>query len=85
MLCLIGVVTFSRIPASIKRGIAFMSNLEEYSELEKLYSRLSEGSAEAFKILYDKRKDEIYRYCLRILGDEATARDAFQETFIKMY
>ena len=43
------------------------------------------GSAEAFKILYEKYSSRIYRFCLKILGSETLARDAFQETFVRVY
>ncbi len=43
------------------------------------------GSRDAFRLLYDRFEYPIYRFCKHLTGDEATARDAFQETFIKMY
>lgn len=46
---------------------------------------LNKGSIEAFNILYDKYYSRVYRFCLRMLGDESVAHDAFQETFINMY
>ena len=47
--------------------------------------RLNSGSAEAFKILYKKYNQKVYRYCMRMLNDESIAKDSFQETFIKVY
>ncbi len=52
---------------------------------EQTLDDLRKGSAEAFKILYDKYQKNIYRFCLRMLGDADLAADAFQETFIKVY
>ena len=46
---------------------------------------LRKGSAEAYQILYKKYNQKIYRFCLRMLIDRDAARDAFQETFIKVY
>lgn len=46
---------------------------------------LRKGSAEAFHFLYQKYNKKIYRFCLRMLDDQDAARDAFQETFIKVF
>lgn len=44
------------------------------------------GNDRAFAELYNRYKEEIYTYCLRMLGgDSAEAGDAYQETFIKAY
>ena len=65
----------------------FGKRSDKYNEkqIKKAVSNLKEGSAEAFHILYTKYHNKIYRYCLRMLGDEAQAKDAFQETFIRVY
>ena len=54
-------------------------------ELKQAVKDLKKGSAEAFQILYAKYNNKVYRFCLRMLGDEAQAKDAFQETFIRVY
>lgn len=54
-------------------------------ELERAGKELSNGSVEAFHLLYEKYQNKAYRFCLRMLGDEQLAKDAFQETFIKVY
>ncbi|GAB1372273.1 sigma-70 family RNA polymerase sigma factor [Candidatus Kapaibacterium sp.] len=46
---------------------------------------LQQGSAEAFSLLYNSYAPKIYRFCLRMLGDEQKAADAFQETFMRVY
>ncbi len=43
------------------------------------------GDIQSFNYLFSYFKKAIYRFCLRILGDEASAQDAFQETFIRVY
>jgi len=58
-------------------------NQEE--DLQEVLESLRKGSADAFKFLYAKYNQKIYRFCLRILGDDSLAKDAFQETFIKVY
>lgn len=54
-------------------------------ELIQAAEDLKKGSAEAFHILYNKYQQNIYRFCLRMLGDSMLAKDAFQEIFIKVY
>lgn len=54
-------------------------------DLQELIKELKRGSSEAFHIIYNKYSDNIYRFCLKMLGDTAQAKDAFQETFIKLY
>jgi RNA polymerase sigma-70 factor (ECF subfamily) len=54
-------------------------------ELRKAMEELRKGSAEAFKLLYNKYNRKDYRFCFRMLGDSMLAEDAYQETFIKVY
>lgn len=58
--------------------------VNEQDELNAI-ENLKAGSAEAFQLLYNKYQSNIYRFCLKMLGDTAVAQDAFQETFIKVY
>lgn len=65
-----------------------MFNSKKYDpdiELDEAVENLRKGSAEAFQILYHKYHNGVYRFCLRMLGSEAMAKDAFQETFVKIY
>ncbi|MGE5479589.1 MAG: RNA polymerase sigma factor [Chloroflexota bacterium] len=55
------------------------------SDIAEAIVQLKAGSAEAFHLLYRQYNQKVYRFCLRMLGDEAAAKDAFQETFIKVY
>ncbi|MCX7735889.1 MAG: RNA polymerase sigma factor [Candidatus Kapabacteria bacterium] len=54
-------------------------------EVQKAVEQLNQGSAEAFHILYEKYRNNIYKFCLRMLNEVELAEDAFQETFIKIY
>ncbi len=54
-------------------------------ELEENIEALKKGSAEAFHFLYKKYNKNVYRYCIRMLGDETLAKDAFQDTFTKVF
>ncbi|TNE36094.1 RNA polymerase sigma factor, partial [bacterium] len=65
-----------------------MFNSKKYDpdiELDEAVENLRKGSAEAFQILYHKYHNRVYRFCLRMLGSEEAAKDAFQETFVKVY
>jgi RNA polymerase sigma-70 factor (ECF subfamily) len=61
------------------------TNIENDDELPDAAEKLRNGSAEAFKILYNFYSQKVYRYCLRFLGDSALAEDAFQESFMRVY
>lgn len=54
-------------------------------ELASEIESLKQGSAEAFHVLYNKYQQNVYRFCLKMLGDSEQAQDAFQETFIRVY
>lgn len=43
------------------------------------------GNPEAFQFLYRHFANGVYRFCLRMTGDEANAKDAYQETFMRVY
>ena len=43
------------------------------------------GDTNAFKFVYNKYRERIFSYCFYIMGDSATAEDAFQEVWVKVY
>lgn len=53
---------------------------EESASLE-----LIKGSVEAFNFLYERYHTKVYWFCLRMLGDVESTKDAFQEVFVKVY
>ncbi len=55
---------------------------EEINEIAKLFSN---GDVEAFNFLYKIYSKKVYRFCLRMLESDYVAKDAFQETFIRIY
>lgn len=62
--------------------------MSEYSKLNdiELYSKLRgthEEKEAAFNELYSRYSNQIYRYCRRILCNEALCEDIYQETFLK--
>ena len=60
---------------------------EEFTdeEIAVLAKRFRENNAEAFRALYRHFNQLVYRFCYRMLQSEQQAKDAFQETFIKVY
>ena len=51
---------------------------------EQLVEHIQAGDMTAFGILYERHKSVVFAYCLRLLGDEQSAQDAAQETFLKI-
>ncbi|MCX7929965.1 MAG: RNA polymerase sigma factor [Chlorobi bacterium] len=67
-----------------------MNNLEAVSDAE-LYRRMCDGDFPkherdaAFTEIYRRYSPRLYAYCRRIMGDDAAAHDAFQETFVRFF
>jgi RNA polymerase sigma-70 factor (ECF subfamily) len=55
------------------------------AELEELISRCALGDRKAFDALYDATSAKLYAICVRILGTNAAAEDAMQDTYIKIW
>ncbi len=52
----------------------------------ELFARIqSHDDAQAFRVLYGRYKRRIFAYCLQIVKDEESAKDAFQTTFAAVY
>src|SRR5689334_25119800 len=51
----------------------------------RLISRLRAGDLDAFEDLVAHFERPVYALCFRLLGDAEEARDAAQETFLKVY
>ncbi len=57
-----------------------------FSDLELWQLFQKSGDERAFAELYNRHKDEIYTYCLRMMsGDRDKANDVFQEVFIRAF
>ena len=50
-----------------------------------LIARAAEGDAAAARALYDAHVDRVYRLAFRLAGDDDTARDITQDTFIRAF
>lgn len=54
-------------------------------EIDGIAVAFREGDEIAFRSVYEAYRGQIYRFCRHLLGEEALAKDAFQETFIKSF
>lgn len=55
------------------------------SDLVLLFEGEKKIAEEAFKVLYDRYSSIVHAYLLRVINDEESAEDLFQEVFIKFY
>ncbi len=56
----------------------------ELSDSE-LLRRYLDGDSEAFAVLMERYKKELYNFLVRFTGDHALAEDVFQETFLQLH
>jgi RNA polymerase sigma-70 factor (ECF subfamily) len=57
----------------------------QVDEERELAARAGRGEHAAFSVLFERYKAGIYRFCLYMLDDAATADDIYQEVFINFY
>ncbi len=58
--------------------MAFLSDKELVEELQS-------GSRRAFAEMYERLKEPVFAYCLRMLGDRPSAEDAAHDAFFKAF
>ncbi|GEM_PF-202121 len=66
----------------------YVSDFSKYSEIELSFLIKSEKkdiAKRAFDEIYSRYSSKIYTLCYRFLKDKETAKDIFQETFVKFY
>ena len=51
----------------------------------QLIEEIKNGNEYSFVILYDRYKNAIFHFCLKMLKDEDTAKDIFQDVFVCVY
>lgn len=66
-------------------GLELDSRALEHLPEARLISRLRASEMEAFEELVAHFERPVYSLCFRLLGDAEEARDAAQETFLKVY
>lgn len=54
-------------------------------EEQGLVERISQGDAEAFRILFERYRVIVYRFCQLMMGKQETTEDIYQETFVAFY
>lgn len=52
---------------------------------DELVRRVQAGDTQAYRYLVERYRNQLGRYALRMLGSEADAEDALQETFVRGY
>ncbi len=61
---------------------------EQYQTLsdEELFELLREqNDVQAFATLYERYAQQVYTYCLKMLGNKMEAEDLYQDIFLRMY
>ena len=66
-------------------GLEIDTRAIEYLPEARLISRLRAGDLAAFEELVSHFERPVFALCFRLLGDAEEARDAAQETFLKVY
>lgn len=74
----------SSCPTVDEEGRSGCDEWRALSEAE-LIERARAGDGQAFRVLYDRHVDRVYRLAYRMAGDEDLARDMTQETFIRAH
>lgn len=59
--------------------------MSDTDTIEYMISRAALGDRKAFADLYDATSAKLLGVCLRVLKDKASAEDALQETFMKIW
>lgn len=54
-------------------------------EDNELMRRINRGDNQAFRVLYDRYKKQLFLYCFRMLNDREAAKDALQEVFVRLH
>jgi RNA polymerase sigma factor (sigma-70 family) len=51
---------------------------------ERLVKRAKEGDPRAFEAIYQRYQQDLYRFCLAMVGNSQDAQDALQNTMVKV-
>lgn len=72
---------YTQTGAELGWGVA----LRDREEIEALIARMALGDRDAFSRLYDATAAKLLAVCLRVLKDRATAEDAMQDAYVKIW
>jgi RNA polymerase sigma factor (sigma-70 family) len=65
-------------------GAPSLPGLGSLNSDQRLVRRAAEGDSRAFAAIYRRYHQDLYRYCMAILGDSQDAQDALQNTMLKV-
>lgn len=54
-------------------------------DMQEALEQFRLGSAEAFHLLYTRYQQRVYRFCVKMMSCDVAGKDAFQETFLRMF
>lgn len=52
---------------------------------EMLTERVTQGDQDAFRLLFERHRTPMYRFCMLMLGKHTVAEDIYQEAFISLF
>lgn len=52
---------------------------------DDLMREVRKGNAAAFRLLYDRYKEQVFIYCLRMINDRDATKDILQEVFVRVH
>ena len=73
------------MPASIVQTEQRMSRMVLEGSERELVEACQRGERDAFRALFESYKGKVYSVALRFAGEEATAMDIAQDTFLKLF
>ena len=62
-----------------------MAQHDTAHEEQRLAELVAKGDQAAFRVLFERHSQRIYRFCLLMIGDRAGAEDIYQEAFVAMW
>ncbi|HQE62853.1 MAG TPA: sigma-70 family RNA polymerase sigma factor, partial [Candidatus Latescibacteria bacterium] len=68
--------------------LLFVEQFTRQSEMvtdEDLLAQSLDGSVNAFEVIVNRYKDRLFNFVVRFVGDQETAEDIVQETFLRAY
>lgn len=72
-------------PATCDRGLTSRVPDDVETHDGAIVGRVVAGDVDAYEVLVRRYYDRCLRYALRMLGDDADARDVVQDTFVRAY
>ncbi len=77
-------VPFHRVSHGLKGESTAINRALRLNDYD-LVKRARDGDQIAFRALYDKNVDRVFRLCFRMVGDEGLAREYTQDAFVRVW